>query len=179
MWYGYLEDLSHSDRVRFSTACMWKLTALSAWTCPCKILAGSWVDDPMKWPEIEWPDVAYHVIETPGGFSRESMRNRRSLEAHNQCESGWVRTVLDFKSTVTESHHCVLKADIIPPQRVNGTPYHHGLICTKMTGLRQQHTVIARLGKYSHQILKKFWQWNLSKKSNYCETAWPINMSLS
>ena len=52
------------------------------------------------------------------------MRNRRSLEAHNQFESGWVKTVLDFKPTGTDSPHCILKADVIPPQGVNDTPHH-------------------------------------------------------
>jgi len=68
---------------------MSKLTALSAETCPYKIPAGSWINDPTKWPGIEWSDVSYYLIETPGLFKRESMRNRRSLEAHNQFESDW------------------------------------------------------------------------------------------
>jgi len=118
MSYGYLDELSHSDRARYTS----KLTALSAGTCPYKIPAGSWIDDPTKWPEVEWPDVAYYLIETPGVFTRESMRNRRSLEAHNQFESGWVKTVLYFKPT--DSPHCILKADVIPSQRVNDTPHH-------------------------------------------------------
>ncbi|KAK2180565.1 hypothetical protein NP493_437g00005 [Ridgeia piscesae] len=118
MSYGYLDDLSHSDRARYTP----KLTALSAGTCPYKIPAGSWIDDPTKWPGIEWPDVAYYLIETPGVFTRESMRNRRSLEAHNQFESGWVKTVRYFKPT--DSPHCILKADVIPSQRVNDTPHH-------------------------------------------------------
>ncbi|KAK2141068.1 hypothetical protein LSH36_1171g00030 [Paralvinella palmiformis] len=43
------------------------------------------------------------------------MRNRRNLEAHNQFESGWVKTVLYYKPI--DSPHCILKADVTPSQR--------------------------------------------------------------
>ncbi|KAK2143704.1 hypothetical protein LSH36_819g02023 [Paralvinella palmiformis] len=50
------------------------------------------------------------------------MRNRRSLEAHNQFESGWVKTVLYYNPI--DIPHCILKADVTPSQRVNDTPHH-------------------------------------------------------
>ena len=118
MSFCYLEGLCRTDQTRYRQ----KLSALVIDTCPYKLPAGSWVDDPTKWPGIEWPDVSYYLIDTPGVFTRESMRNRRSLEAYNQFESGWVKTVLYYQPT--DSPHCILKADVIPSQRVNDTPHH-------------------------------------------------------
>ena len=58
-----------------------KLTALSAETCPYKIRAGWWINDCTKRTGIEWTDVSYYLIETPGVFTRvhakESMRVSR------------------------------------------------------------------------------------------------------
>ena len=93
MSYGYLDDLSHLDGARYSIHV--KTDSAVCGNLPVK----DPVDDATKWPGIEWPDVAYYLIETPGVFTRESMRNRRILEAHTQFESGWVKTVLDFKAT--------------------------------------------------------------------------------
>ena len=69
MSFEYLEYLCYSDWVHY----MSKLTPLSAETCLYKIPTGLWINDPTKWLGIEWPDVSYYLIETPGVFTRESM----------------------------------------------------------------------------------------------------------
>ncbi len=46
------------------------------------------VDEAAKLPTIrsnEWPDFASYLTETSGVFTRYSARNRRGLEALNQC----------------------------------------------------------------------------------------------
>ena len=43
--------------------------------------------------QTEFPDICADLIETPGVFTRESMKNGDSLEANNQFNTVWVRTV--------------------------------------------------------------------------------------
>ena len=65
-----------------------KLKLVNLDLCPYQIPADSWKNDPTKWPALEYPDIYHYLVETPGIFTRESMKNRKSLEAHNQFISG-------------------------------------------------------------------------------------------
>ena len=47
--------------------------------------------------DLEFPDIYNVLIETPVAFTRESVKNRSSLEGHNQFFSGWVRTVYNYQ----------------------------------------------------------------------------------
>lgn len=85
--------------------------------CPYQLPADAWNDDPTKWPSLEWPEVYDYLINTPGVFTREAMQNRKSLEAHNQFTSGWVRTVRHY--SVPHKSIVILKAEVTPSQRVN------------------------------------------------------------
>ena len=67
--------------------------------CPYQIPANSWKNGPTKWPALEYPDIYHYLVETPGAFTRESMKNRKLLEAHNHFISGWVRTVYHYQKT--------------------------------------------------------------------------------
>ncbi|KAK2159532.1 hypothetical protein LSH36_151g04023 [Paralvinella palmiformis] len=86
------------------------------------------------------------------------MRNRRSLEDHNQFEPGWVKTVLYYKPI--DSPHCIFKTDVTPPQRVNDTHYHPWI------GLHEKDRVmtaghcdcIARLGESCTHIATLLFQ---------------------
>ena len=145
MSYRYLDDLSHSDRTRYTS----KLTALSAGTCPYKIPAGSWIDDPTKWPGIEWPDVAYYLIETHRVCLREKVCEIDGVSRHTTSLS-----LAGSKQCVTSSPLTALTAFWrLMSFHPSGSTTHRtttGLVCTKRTGLWLQHTVIAWLGKYSH-----------------------------
>jgi len=139
MSFEYLECLCSSDRVRY----MSKLTAQSVETCPYNIPTGSWIIDPQKCPGIEWSDVSYYLIETPGVFTRVHAKstesrgsqpiwvwlgeNRALLQTNWQPSlhsQGWCNTITEGK------RHSASSVD-----------------CTKRTGFWQQHTVIVWLGK--------------------------------
>ncbi len=81
MSFCYVEGLCRTDQTRYRK----KLSTLLANTSPYKLSAGSWVDDPMTWPGIEWSDVSYYLVDILGVFTRESMRDRRSLEQEHIC----------------------------------------------------------------------------------------------
>lgn len=85
--------------------------------CPYQLPGDAWVDDPTKWPSLEWPEVYDYLINTPGVFTREAMKNRKSLEAHNQFTSGWVRTVHYYP--VEHKSIAIFKAEVTPSQRIN------------------------------------------------------------
>ena len=55
-----------------------------------------------------------------GVFTREAMKNRRSLEAYQLFQSGWVGTVFILQC----NKNTVFKANVKPSQRVNAEPHH-------------------------------------------------------
>ena len=48
------------------------------------------------------------------------MKNRKSLEAHNQFISGWIRTMYHYQKT--RSNFVILKAVVMPSQRLIEDP---------------------------------------------------------
>lgn len=112
-----IDDIGGEAKVRY-----WqKLKLINIDCCPYQLPADSWLDDPTKWPQLEYPEVYDYLISTPGVFTRESMKNRKSLESHNQFISGWVRTVLHYHRL--ESNFMILKAKVTPSQRLNEDPH--------------------------------------------------------
>ena len=72
-----------------------------------------------------------------GVFTRESMKNYKSLDAHIFFKSGWVHTIYSYKpntSTVT-----VLKANVVPSWRVNDEPHHPWVAVTKDGTISSAH----------------------------------------
>ena len=98
-----------------------KLKLVNLDLCPYLIPADSWKSGLTKWPALEYPDFYHYLVETPGIFTRESMKSRKSLEAHNQFISGWVRTVYHYQKT--GSNFVILKVEVMPSQRLNDEPH--------------------------------------------------------
>ena len=48
-------------------------------------LKNGWKDDPSLWPEIDYIDIWEYLIESPGSFTRESLKAYKSLEAYRYC----------------------------------------------------------------------------------------------
>ena len=92
------------------------------------------------------------MIETPGVFARESMKNRKSLEAHNQFISGWVRTVYHYQKT--GPNFMILQAEVMPSQRLNDNPHMPWVVINlKGTSVETAHcTCMAGLGESCSHI---------------------------
>ena len=122
--------------------------------CPYQIPADSWENDPTKWPALEYPDIYHYLVETPGIFTRESMKNRKSLEAHNQFTRGWVRTVYHYQKT--GSNFVILEAEVIMKscQRLNEDPHVPWIVVNSLsTMIETAHcTCMAGLGKSCSHI---------------------------
>ena len=71
-------------------------------------------------------------IETPSVFTTESMKNRKSLELHNQFISCWVRTVYQYQKI--GSDFMILKPEVMPSQRLNENP-HLPWVAKKLRGI--------------------------------------------
>ena len=61
------------------------------------------------------------IVVLSGVFTKEAMKNYRSLEAHNYFVSGWVGTVYHITTT---KGSVLMKADVKPSQRMNDSPHH-------------------------------------------------------
>jgi hypothetical protein len=55
-----------------------------------------------------------------GVFSKEKMKNYRSMEAYNFFKSGWVHEIFHFR---TEKNNTMLKAQVRRSQRVTEVPH--------------------------------------------------------
>lgn len=62
MSYKYYEELTTDAKLRYDD----KLQALGLKECPYKLPAGAWINDPTKWPSIEYGDIHNYLIESPG-----------------------------------------------------------------------------------------------------------------
>ena len=136
-----IEEIGAEAKSRYSE----KIKLVNFDLCPYQIPADSWKNNPTKWPALEYPDISHYLEETSGVFTRVSMKNRKSLEAHNQFISGWVRTVYHYQKT--GSNFVILKTEVMPSQRLNKDPHAPWIAinslstmietahCTCMTGL--------------------------------------------
>ena len=127
-----------------------KLKLINFDVCPYQLPADVWVDRPTLWPDLEWPEVYDYLINSPGIFTRESMKSRKSLEAHNQFVCGWVRTVFCY----TAKTNVILKADVMPSQRLNESPHIPWVAINKeATNIIAAHcTCMAGLGESCSHI---------------------------
>ena len=79
-----IEEIGEEAKSHYSE----KLKLVNLDLYPYQIPADSSKNDPTKWPALEYPDIYHYLVETPDVFTKESMKNRKSLEDHNQFISG-------------------------------------------------------------------------------------------
>ena len=60
----YLHGLPADARAR----CEKKLAISDLKCCPYLMLARSWINNPIEWPEVDYGDVYPYLVETPGNF---------------------------------------------------------------------------------------------------------------
>ena len=74
-----------------------------------------WSADNTKWPSIEFGAIYVYLIDSPGPFTRDSMRAYKSLNAYEYFVDGWVQTCYDRKS---ETGFSLVKAKVNKSQAV-------------------------------------------------------------
>ena len=115
MSYEYFNTLNDDSRTRY----LQKLETVKLKECPYRLPADVWKDNPALWPELEYPEVYDYLINTPGIYTKETMKTRKSLEAHNQFVSGWVGVV---KVMQTEENIYLLTATVLHSQALSDDP---------------------------------------------------------
>ena len=148
-----------------------KLNQLGLDKCPYEIPADLWINEPTSWPPLEYPEIYEYLINTPGVFTRETMKSRKSLEAHNQFLNGWVRTVFYYQ--VPDSNFVLLKADVRPSQRLNESPHHPWISLNKETcAVVNAHcTCMAGLGESCSHIGGLLFKVEAAVRAGYTKRA--------
>ena len=66
MAYQYLEGLPNVAKKRYVDKL--RLVGLTQESCPYKLPAGSWVQDPTQWPDLTFGDLYQYLINSPGKY---------------------------------------------------------------------------------------------------------------
>ena len=105
-----------------------------------------WFDDVSNWPAVEFGQIYVFLIDSPGSYTRETMKAYSSLEAYQQFFNGWVRTcyLLEVSNTLKASEG---KSDEsqAPAQALTDTPHEAWCAFDKLdaTVLTVHHTCMA------------------------------------
>ncbi|XP_046544227.1 uncharacterized protein LOC124254350 [Haliotis rubra] len=114
----YYKSLSTTDKLRYEE----KLNFLGfCLDDDPYVINKRWSDDVTQWPDLQYGDLYTYLIETPGPYTRTSLRSFRSLEAYIFFESGWVQTT--FIRHNAAKTNCILKAKVHRSQSVNEKPH--------------------------------------------------------
>ena len=86
-----------------------------------------WTNNPSSWPDLTFGDLYTYLIETPGIYTKESLKAFKSLEAYQFVISGHVKP-LWCHSVGDNIPYCFIKGKVIPSQRINDQP-HDAWVC--------------------------------------------------
>ena len=79
MYSSYFESLDYGSQKRYVE----KLKAPGGVEIldPYNIADDLWMDNPAKWPDVEFGDIYTYLIDTKGMFTTESLKAYKYLEA--------------------------------------------------------------------------------------------------
>ena len=86
-----------------------------------------------KWPSVEYADIYTYLIDTPGVYTREKLKARKSLDGYNYFMSGHVQTCW-YYAIAKDSSDCFIKAKVMPSNRVNDKPHEPRVCVDKRLG---------------------------------------------
>lgn len=129
----------------------------------------TWEDNVTKWPDVQFGEIYCYLVDTPGQFTRETLKAYRSLEAYNFFHSGWVHTVL---SSTLGSDKCFLKAKVNRSQALSEKP-HEAWVCvdTDCTILNAHCTCMAGLGEVCSHVAAILFKIEASVRLGYNKVA--------
>ena len=85
MNYDYINGLLANDKARYvrKLQCFHGIHAFDETMDPYCFSDSHWIDI-RQWLAVDFPAIHTHLIDTPGGYTREKLKAFKSLEAHNQ-----------------------------------------------------------------------------------------------
>ena len=125
MSYEYARNLAPEAFQRYKQ----KISICGLECCPYQLVFQDLTEDPRQWPDVTHGDIWEYLVNSPGVFTQQTMRNFKSLEAYRFFQSGWVRTVYHrvYDDTI------LFRAEVTPSYRVNEEP-HYPWIVLKLDG---------------------------------------------
>lgn len=78
----YLDSLLEPEQRRYKEK-LKMLSLESTLIDPFDIEKEKWIDDITLWPPVEYGEIYSYLIETPGQFTKESLKAYKSLDAFN------------------------------------------------------------------------------------------------
>ena len=61
---------------------------------PYQLPLGDFSDGFRKWPDLSYIDMVYFLVFQHSYYTREQLRNVKSLNSHEMQQEGWVRELL-------------------------------------------------------------------------------------
>ena len=90
VYSAYFDSLSVEDKSNYRN----KLTLTDGNVLPDPLaLKEGWRNDVSYLPDVGWPDIYNYLVNTPGEFTKESLKGYKSLKAYNFFHSEHVQDV--------------------------------------------------------------------------------------
>ena len=82
---------------------------------PYALGSGEWLNDEMKWPCLQWPDIHSYLINIPSLYSKENLKSYTTLDAYGYVTDNHVQDILvhDYNT----ENFVALKTEVLPSQR--------------------------------------------------------------
>ena len=119
-YYDKLRDLGFTDLEKDDPSFLPDITSKSSKNSAASPVPPLWSEDSTKWPSIEFGAIYVYLIDSPGPFTRDSMRAYKSLNAYEYFVDGWVQTYYERKS---ETGFSIVKAKVNRSQAVTEKPH--------------------------------------------------------
>ncbi|XP_036003510.1 uncharacterized protein LOC118566198 [Fundulus heteroclitus] len=127
---AYFSSLDNVSQDRYTSKLMIDGTRLPD---PYSKSLKGWSESVKSWPSVPYGNIYSYLIDTPGQYTRESMKALKSLDGYNYFISGHVQTclcnLLEKDTTV-----CFVKAKVSPSQRANDKPHEPWVCVNKEQG---------------------------------------------
>ena len=112
VYSAYFDSLSVEDKSNYRN----KLTLTDGTVLPDPLaLKDGWNSDISLLPDVGLPDIYNYLVNTPGEFTKESLKAYKSQEAYNFFHSEHVQD--DFCYPIEGTEFCFMKSSVLPSQR--------------------------------------------------------------
>ena len=100
---------------------------------PYAILEAYWINNVSKWPTVQFGDLYNYLVNTPGIYTKESLKAYKSLEGYNFFVCGHVQACF-YCGIHADSKECFIKAKVTPSQKVGEKPHVPWVMLNKKDG---------------------------------------------
>ena len=116
-------------------------------------LSKGWVDNVLKWPDLQSSEVLIYLLESPSDFDGKSLKAYESTKAFSYYKDGWVTTCF-YNEISTTSQYCYIKANVLPSMKLNEKHHKVWVLLEKSNGsiMSASCSCVAGLGQCCNHI---------------------------